>query len=100
MSDAFTRSEALAIMEVCIAPDRSPCSASNLWLDVSHARSWIGRKHNVDLHALGERLRALSYAECLAVIDAVERFWSSRGDVDSALTASGLIADAENAHYE
>lgn len=90
----FPRAEALAILDVCNGVLFDPWSAPLIWASVADADG-LGEKWRIDQAALAERLRGLSYAEALAVVDAAERFWlASAGGapVDDALAASGLIA--------
>lgn len=89
---AFARNEALAILDATNGTLFDPTTAPLLWADVDDSEG-LGEKWGVDTSALVARLRGLSYAESLALVDACERFWSygQDADTDLALQASGLV---------
>lgn len=90
----FERSEALAIMDVCNGTLWESWSVPLLWASVDDSEG-LGQKWGIDQPALVARLRQMTYAEALAVVDAAERFWNHGGgyqiDTDAALVASGLV---------
>lgn len=61
--------------------------ARYLWAEVSDNEG-IGDKWSINQTALVERLRGMSYAENIAIIEAVTRFWQD----DSGTTAQETIA--------
>lgn len=90
----FTRAEAYAILDVTNGTLFDPWSVPLLWASVADAER-LGETWQIDQAALAERLRGLSYAEALAVVDAAERFWVRAPDAataDEALEACGLVA--------
>ena len=59
-------------------------TTANLWLSIADANRHhgLGDKWGVNvesLEALEARLQALSYAECVAIVEMTERFWSRTG---------------------
>jgi hypothetical protein len=81
-----------AINGILMEPHTMPL----LWANVDDAVRFGGldRKWHVDGPALVERLRSLSYAQALAVVDAVERWWSGpfqQPDRTASLREVGLI---------
>lgn len=88
----FDRQEALAILDATNGTAFDPTTVGLLWADVDDAEG-LGEKWGIDRHALVARLRGLTYAESMALVDAAERFWSygKDADTDLALEASGLV---------
>ncbi len=88
----FGRQEALAILDATNGTAFDATTVTLVWADVDETEG-LGEKWGVDHAALVARLRGLSYAECVALVDACERFWSygSDADTDLALEASGLV---------
>jgi hypothetical protein len=51
----------------------------------------LATKWNVDTQALASKLKALTQMQCLAVVDALERFWLlSKGELEERLEFVGL----------
>ncbi|HHW15086.1 MAG TPA: hypothetical protein GXX28_09160 [Firmicutes bacterium] len=77
---AFTAGEAGLIVDVLngtLITDAS--QARHLWAEVEDGirLDHLDEKWSVDGPALIEKLRALRLGQCLAVIDAAERFWAA-----------------------
>ncbi len=75
-----------------------PETARLLWAEVDDAIRLDGldRKWGVDSQALIERLRRLTFAQALAVVDAVERAWKILPESDdrrATLRAVGLVRE-------
>jgi hypothetical protein len=72
-----------------------PSTIALLWAEIADAcEDGLAEKWGVDGAAFVARLRELDYAQCVAVVDAVERYW--RGpyhvdDVAARLREVGLI---------
>jgi hypothetical protein len=62
-----------------------------LQIEVQDAPDQLFEKWGVDRGRLEKRVADLSFAEALATIDAVERFWASGGE--KAVTEVGLCGD-------
>lgn len=97
----FPRAEAYAILDVCNGTLWEPWSVTLLWASVADAEG-LGATWQIDQAALAERLRGLSYAEALAVVDAAERAWLHMADghdmkTDALLEHVGLIAPEQRA---
>lgn len=87
----FPRNDALALLDALRGTLWESWNVTLLWADIADAEG-LGAKWQIDQDALVARLRGLSYAECLATVDAAERFWlCAEDDTDAALAASGLI---------
>lgn len=94
----FGSQEALAILDTCNGTLWEPHTVRLIWANVEDAirLEALDQKWNIDGAALVARLRSLSYAEALAVVDAAERYWcSAEEDADAALAATGLVAAEE-----
>lgn len=65
-------------------------SARLVWAEVLDADDALAAEWGVDKETLAERLRALSVAQRLAVIDALERWWARAGDGDQDGLVEGL----------
>lgn len=76
---SFTKGEAWLIVDALNGAVFDARSASMLWASIEDSIKLDGTadKWNVDGPVLVKKLQSLSELECLAVIDAVERFWSS-----------------------
>jgi hypothetical protein len=94
----FSVGEASLLVDALNGCQFEPYSISMLWANVSDAvKEGYGKKWEVDGSAFVERLRAFSYAECMATVDAVERFWSGpyrqEGPLEPRLRDMGLVAN-------
>lgn len=90
----LSRDEALLICDACNGTLFEPHSVPLLWAEIDEAirAAGLAQKWGVDGEALVTNLRDLSYAQALAVVDAVERFWRLEvTDFDPALRAVGLL---------
>lgn len=86
----FTEQEATLIVDALNGTILEPNTVTLLWANVDdHNRLYDGSLP-MDVAALVARLRGLSYAECMALADAVERFWSAANQRDSMTLADGL----------
>ena len=92
----FTRQQALFLCDLLNGTLFDPVmqAARLLWAEVQDAPPALAEKYDVDQDALVERLNALSLAESLAVIDAVERFWNGAGE-GVTVTDVGLCGPPE-----
>ncbi len=74
---SFTEAEAMLVVDACNGTWWDPRTIDVLWAGVADACEidHLDEKWHVDGPALVERLRRLTYAQCLAVVDAIERFW-------------------------
>ncbi|HWH79631.1 MAG TPA: hypothetical protein VNT76_19765, partial [Candidatus Binatus sp.] len=73
-----------------------PQTTAHMWANVADSPG-IGEKWETDAKALVKKMRAMSYAESVAVAEIVQRFWSdcSRTDNEKWLTECGAkIAEA------
>ncbi|HNQ89814.1 MAG TPA: hypothetical protein PKM73_14440 [Verrucomicrobiota bacterium] len=76
---ALTESEAMAICDVCNswAAWDSPKSPAYLWAELEDALTeGLTEKWGIT-QAFVERIKAMSYIERVALVDAAERFWAS-----------------------
>lgn len=95
-SITLTEGEAMLILDVCNGTFWSGWSAPLLWADIEDAlEDGYAEKWDVDGPALVARLRALTPGQSMAVVDAVERWWSleNRNQLSrtESLRAVGLI---------
>lgn len=81
---AFTEAEATLLVNVLNGSRHAdPASIALLWAEVAD-----------DDASLAQRLRGLSYIECAAVVDAVERFWvGPYHQIGPRLREVGLVRD-------
>lgn len=70
----FSEKEALFLCQALNGSKINPELVHRLWLDVQEEAEEHERL-DIDVQALVARLKALTAFECLAVADAVERFW-------------------------
>lgn len=97
----LTEQEALLICDAMNGVLVEPHTAQLLWAQIADAVEIDGldRKWGVDGAALTAKLRGLSYAQALAVSDAVERWWSGPcRDTDGAMSLRkvGLVKAPAN----
>lgn len=87
--------EALAICDALNGSRMDATSAAFLWAEIADALpDGLAAKWDIDGPALVARLRALTPAQSLAIVDAVERWWrlpEEAGDNEDRLRAVGLI---------
>lgn len=89
---ALTPSEAGFLAAIANGVFWELSSARLVWAEVLDADDALAAEWGVDKAALAERLRALSVAQRLAVIDALERWWARGGDGDHDGLVEGLSA--------
>ncbi|MDE1904938.1 MAG: hypothetical protein KGH75_00625 [Rhodospirillales bacterium] len=90
----FALNEACLIMDVMNGCIVTPETMQLLWANVDDAirLDALDHKWNIDGAALVARLRALPYAECVALVDAVERAWLLEdGTPEERVRAVGLV---------
>lgn len=92
----FSVEEASLLLDALNGCISEPHSVQLLWANIADAvQEGYDKKWEVDGPALVERLRKLSYAECMAVTDAVERFWygpyRQEGPLEPRLREVGLV---------
>lgn len=91
----LTVNEALAICDALNGSRMDATSAAFLWAEIADALpDGLAAKWDIDGPALVARLRALTPAQSLAIVDAVERWWrlpEEAGDNEDRLRAVGLI---------
>lgn len=98
----LSRSEAMALVDITNGTIWDPFTISLLWAEVDDAEG-LGKKWGLDQAAFVQKLRALTYAQAVAVVDGIERFWGSGEghytitETDEALAASGLVTGEEAA---
>jgi len=90
---AFTHEQASLLCDllngVMLEPlDHAP---QGLQIEIQDAPGQLFEKWDVDRGRLEKRVADLSFAEALATIDAVERFWASDGE--KSVTEVGLCGD-------
>lgn len=96
---SLTVGEASLLADVCNGTYWEPHTVTLLWANVADALDDpVAEKWGMsDAYAQDfvQRLRRLSYAECMALVDALERFWigpyHKEGDLPDRLRAAGLI---------
>lgn len=92
-------SAGLSIDEACYLCDLlngtllEPTSVRFLWAEVldGDLLNGLGQKWNVDAQALAAKLKECSQAQCLAITDAAERFWSGPYREDSTREAVAKV---------
>ena len=86
----FSEAEAHFLVDIFNGTHFDPIemSATMLWASVEDAPEATAEKHGIDRGDVVGRLRTLSFAEGLAVIDAVERFWN---DDAATVRSVGLV---------
>ena len=88
----FTEPEASLLMDACNGWHIEPHTAPLLWAQIADSLAdGLAEKWGVDGPALVARLRALSYAQALAICDAVEVAWRSGLPTGEALRRVGLV---------
>ena len=88
----FSAGELSAILDICNGTVYEPHSIPWLYASMQDAlEDGIAAKWEIDGPALVAKLRALSYIDAAALIDAAERAWRNLSD-DGALNASGMLA--------
>ena len=96
----YTREEAMALCDACNGTLWEPWSVMLLWANIADAEG-LGQKWRIDQDELVGRLRGMRYAELMATVDGIERFWASSGeysvDTDAGLVASGLVQPVDPA---
>lgn len=94
---ALTEAEASAVCDALNGTILDEHTVSLLWAEVDDAcRVGLAEKWRVDGPALVAQLRGLSYAQCVALYDAVERFWREPiDDVTATLQRIGLVDQEE-----
>ena len=61
-----------------------------VWANVADSRG-LGEKWSIDQEALIAKLRAVSPSQAVAIIEAIDRFWSNPNPMDEALKNAGVI---------
>lgn len=76
-SVSLTEEEALAIVDACNGTLWSPHSVPFLWAEVADAirLGGLATKWQLDGPTLVSKLQSLHYCQCLAIVDAAERWW-------------------------
>jgi hypothetical protein len=94
----FTEAEATLLVSVLNgARHGDPVSIGYLWAEIAddHGEATLEFGESSDGVAFSQRLRALSFIECVAIVDAVERFWlgsyHQEGPIGPKLREVGLI---------
>jgi hypothetical protein len=89
----LTRDEACAICDALNGTHLDEHMPRFLWAEVEDADrlNGLGAKWEIDALALAVRLRSLSPGACMAIVDAVERFWAHADlPTDEALRRAGF----------
>jgi hypothetical protein len=99
---AFTEFEWCAICDALNGPYMGlgdPSSVRFAWASISDAATeGLGEKWRVDAHELARRVRALSFAESVALIEVVQRFWHMpNGNAGEILRQAGARITEGNA---
>lgn len=94
-SVTLTEGEAMLILDVCNGTLWESWSARLLWANIDDSlEDGYAEKWAVDGPALVARLRALTPGQSMAIVDAVERWWSlgnkDRTDLAKSLRVVGL----------
>ena len=88
----FSTPELSAILDVCNGTVYGAHSIPWLYASMQDAlEDGIAAKWQIDGPALVAKLRALSYIDAAALVDAAERAWRNLGD-DGALDVAGMLA--------
>lgn len=95
---ALTEGEASFLVDVANGTFWELFSARMIWAEVLDAPDSVAAEWGVDRDDLAARLRNLTTAERLAVVDAIERWWGmpdrDANDVPGSLRAVGLLDPA------
>jgi hypothetical protein len=92
-SISLTESEANLLCDVCNGTSFEPIAfVGALYIQVEDGDELegVGEKWGVDAKAFAEKLKALSFTQCLALVDAVERFWIEPNEPNRIQTV-GLV---------
>lgn len=78
----LSTSEAYLICDMLNGAMIDECSAKMLWAEADDAIALenLDEKWEVDAPALVAKLRGLSTIQCMALVDASERFWSDKNE--------------------
>lgn len=88
----FAEGELSAILDICNGTVYEAHSIPWLYASMEDAlEDGIAAKWEIDDPALVAKLRALSYIDAAALVDAAERAWRNLGD-DGALDVAGMLA--------
>ena len=86
----FTVAELRLMADVANGTLFEPHTVSLLWANVADsAEEGYGQKWGVDIEVLVSKLRALSFAQTMALVDALERWWQ---DGKREATSAGFAA--------
>ena len=90
---AFTHEQASLLCDLLNGVMLEPLdhAAQGLQIEIQDASDRLFEKWGLDRGRLEKRVADLSFAEALATIDAVERFWASGGE--KSVTEVGLCGD-------
>jgi len=90
---AFTHEQASLLCDLLNGVVLEPLdhASQGLQIEIQDAPDLLFEKWDVDPDRLERRVADLSFAEALATIDAVERFWASEGE--KSVTEVGLCGD-------
>ena len=98
---AFSYGEAALMVDAMNGTIFEPHTVRLLWAEVADAiqldhldTKWQQEDSTLDGAALIEKLRGLSLVECMAVADAIERFWSNPNPMRDRLREVGLIRES------